>query len=385
MSTAVASLSFPLQDLILFDKLQDAAAHWQNVSTKPYPFDFQRLSVIEETMSDAVTPVYATVFQNGTLATFYFQFISFRSQYFDSPFKKYIVTRKLEYALVDRRLSFLTCGNLIAINVPGFHFENLALDANRFDVLQSVLKNVEQQYKPSITTVKDVDTDMLEALLRNGYAEYGSDLTMAMSIKKDWTTFDDYTKALKHKYAQRARKIQRDGAAIERRNISIDDFKQHRAAFQKLFLDVTKRQSIRILIPPMQYFEDLLIHDPRFSIVGYFHSHQPVSFATYFNHGDLTEVHYVGIDYAANERFSLYFNMLFDSIAMAIQNGSSTLELGRTARQAKVIVGGEPVYFNTALRFHNPAARGVDNTLKKRFAQKAGADWEPRHPFKSEK
>ncbi|HZF99834.1 MAG TPA: hypothetical protein VEY71_02480 [Chitinophagales bacterium] len=370
------------QDLILFDRLQDAAQHWQTVSTNPYPFDFHRLRAIEETMADAVKPVYATAIQNGTVATFYFQFIPFRAQYFDSPFKKYGLTRKLESLVVGERLSFLMCGNLIAIDVPGYHFESVASDTSRLDVLQRVLHRVETQHRPSITTVKDVDDDLFAQLLDTGYADFGTDLTMALTINPRWKSFEDYTEALKHKYAQRVRKLQRAAAGIERRAIAAADFSQHRAAFQKLFLEVTKRQSIRILIPPMQYFEDLLTHDARFTIVGYFENHQPVLFATYFNHGDLTEVHYVGIDYAANERCSLYFNMMFDSVARAIENGSSTLELGRTARQAKAILGGEPVYFKTAIRFHNPVARWVFDTLRRRFAQKAGADWEPRHPFK---
>lgn len=369
-------------DLILFDKLNDAAAHWQRVSTKPFPFDFQRLLAIEQTMSDAVKPVYATINQNGTLATFYFQFIPFKSQYFDSPFKNYLLTRKIESLLVDGRLSLLVCGNLIAIDVPGYHFETIELNISRVDVLKSVLQKVQRMHRPSITTIKDLDNDLLVQLTENGFVDYGTDLTMALHINAEWKSFDDYTKALKHKYAQRARRLQRDAKEVARRNISIDDFKQHRAAFQKLFLNVTKRQSIRILIPPMQYFEDLLLHDPRFSIVGYFLNHQPALFATYFNHGETTEIHYVGIDYVANDRYHLYFNMMFDSIALAIQNGSSTLELGRTARQAKVILGGEPVYFKSALRFHNPVARWVYKTLRQRFSKKAGADWEPRHPFK---
>jgi len=334
-------------------------------------------------MRSQVKPLYATVVRNGLVATFYFQFIPFRSHYFDSPFKKYTVTCWLESLLVDGRLSLLVCGNLIAIDAPGYYFDTLPLNADPNNVLQEVVQRVQNLKPASITVIKDCDDNLFATLKQHGYSEFGTDLTMALTLNKKWNTFDDYLHALKHKYAQRARKLIRDAAAVDRRNIDVAQFTNLRLQFQRLFQNVTQRQSIRLLIPEMDYYEDLLRHDSRFSITGYFQNHQPVAFATYFTTNDETEMHYIGMDYSANERYHLYFNMMFDGIRKAIENKSHVLEMGRTARQAKVIVGAKPVYFNSALRFHNPLARWVFNTLRSRFAKKAGADWEPRHPFKS--
>lgn len=369
--------SFPA--LHLSNSVDESIEHWKQLTTQDYPFDRSRLFAIEQGLKNQVTPIYLITHEDGATDCYYFQHIVFRSHYYQSAFKNYRITRLLEKLLIDKRYSLLVAGNLIAVDVPAYHPQRKP----DFARLEKVLSTIENKYPSSITVLKDIDDETAMAAAANNFVSFGDDLTMALTLDTDWQTFDDYVSALKHKYAQRTRKLMRDAAPVDRQNLTLTRVNELRSEISALLNNVTTRQKIRIVIPTVDYFASLMKTDPGFSMVGYFDSGRMVGFTTYFNKAGETEMHYIGLDYEANARYHLYFNMLFDGIATAIKNQSSVLELGRTARQAKVNVGAKPVYFISMVRFNNRVARAIYNNLRNTFSQQPGTDWQERHPFKS--
>jgi hypothetical protein len=107
-----------------------------------------------------------------------------------------------------------------------------------------------------------------------------------------------------------------------------------------------------------------------------------IGFATYLEHGDTLEMHYIGMDYKFNNEYNIYFNMLFDGVKHAIEKKKKLLELGRTAREAKASLGAQAVYFNDYIFIKGGFTRFLVNKLGNDFNNQMGGEWRDRMPFK---
>ena len=117
-------------------------------------------------------------------------------------------------------------------------------------------------------------------------------------------------------------------------------------------------------------------------MIGYFIGEKLIAFSSTLEHQEKLEVHYIGLDYTYNKSHALYFNILFDGIEQAILSEKKILELGRTAREAKAVVGCNPVYFNDYLRIRNKFTRRIVSIFQDYFQSEMGDTWKNRHPFK---
>ncbi|HUM47635.1 MAG TPA: hypothetical protein PLD84_11950, partial [Chitinophagales bacterium] len=77
-----------------------------------------------------------------------------------------------------------------------------------------------------------------------------------------------------------------------------------------------------------------------------------------------------------------YFNMMYDGIAMAIESKKKVVELGRTAREAKAMLGGKPTYFTSYFRLRGWLVNQLVTRFAGTFNEKAGQSWQLRNPFK---
>ncbi len=86
--------------------------------------------------------------------------------------------------------------------------------------------------------------------------------------------------------------------------------------------------------------------------------------------------------YQFNKKHWLYFNMMFDAISDVIAEGKTELELGRTAMEAKAVMGGIPVYFKNYVKIRGIIPRLGVKFLKQNFLDTAGKQWNEKKPFK---
>ena len=99
-------------------------------------------------------------------------------------------------------------------------------------------------------------------------------------------------------------------------------------------------------------------------------------------HEGAYDMNYIGFDYAYNQQLGLYFNMLFCCVQNAIAQGSHTLILGRTALEAKAILGCHPVPIKGYYKINNFIFRAITKQFTNRTATQQGQLWMNRHPFK---
>ena len=91
----------------------------------------------------------------------------------------------------------------------------------------------------------------------------------------------------------------------------------------------------------------------------------------------------IGFDYALNSSLNLYFNILFYCLEHAISLGRKKLVLGRTAPEAKAILGCEPDYRFSYYKLRNVIVNWFYQMVAGYFKEQQGDSWKDRHPFKS--
>lgn len=209
-----------------------------------------------------------------------------------------------------------------------------------------------------------------------------NDVSMKLELPAEWRSFDDYEKALRHKYAQRTRKIRAQAGPLQIRLLNVAEVEQRREELYALYRQVTERQPVRLgylspgLLPALYRSSE-----GRLQVWGFFENERLVAFASAWVKEEELDMFYIGFDYARNAELQLYFNILFFALEQAILLGKKMLVLGRTALEAKARLGCQPHYLQTYLYIRNGALRSWVARMQQRVLSQEG-EWENRHPFK---
>ena len=205
--------------------------------------------------------------------------------------------------------------------------------------------------------IKDVPDSDVEFLNSLGLNAYEGDKTMQLAIQNSWNNISDYENTLKHKYAQRFRSIKRKLQGVLIKELNETDIILNEAKLFSLFESLVEKQTIRLGRVNSNYFSELKkAYGDNLKIFGFFKNNILIAFVIHRIHIETKEyeIHFVGFDEIENKNHSLYFNILFHSIEQAILNKCNSLEMGRTAIEAKYIIGAQPRKINGFFYFYNP-------------------------------
>ncbi len=303
----------------------------------------------------------------------YFQLLQFnhRNFYFS---RKSLIHRLALLILRFSSFRVLLAGCLFSVDFSPLSFDQKLVTP---DLILDILGIYSKIEKYDILVLKDLPQNFNQSLLADkGFDPFETDLTMQLEINPNWKSLSDYEKALTHKYAQRLRKVLKQGSSVVRHEISQDEFNIHRFRIKELFHQVSEKQTVRMGIIDDVYFEELFkALGLDFKMTGYFLNNKLIAFASYVLYPNKLELHYIGIDYKYNPEYALYFNILFDGINMAILQSKPSLELGRTAREAKAVVGCHPIYFNDFIKVRNRQIKWMLDLLNKYFNKGIGEGW----------
>lgn len=214
------------------------------------------------------------------------------------------------------------------------------------------------------------------------YIQLRNDISMEMDIPADWENLHDYENALKHKYAQRFRKIQQPFSALDIKEFNAANVEQNKEALYALYQQVTNHQQVRIGFLSPDFLPVLKRHnEERLKVWGGYENGVLIGFFSAWVHNGAFDMFYIGFDYEKNRDLNLYFNILFFAIEQAILLKKSKLILGRTALDAKARLGCTPKYLSTFVYVKNSFVRQRVAQAQKSIDEQEGA-WESRHPFK---
>jgi hypothetical protein len=340
--------------------------------SKPLDLSF-RYVIVEEKISD----------KKITRAILYLQVLKFSAKNFQ--LKNNILLNALSSAVLSiKPFKILICGNLFAVNFPSLKYDDRFISLK---TLFYIIEEINKIEKPDAFLLKDLADSIDENDSEKfQWKKYTQDMTMSFDINTKWKSLVDYLNQLTKKYYKRAEKIIHAGKELSKVNLNTSEILLQENRIYELFNQVAEKQTIRMGLISRNYFQEFSKRFPdKFSFIGYYMENNLIAFSTFIDHGDMLEMHYIGIDYSCNKKYQLYFNLLFDGVSRAIETSKKSLELGRTAREAKANLGAKPVYFNDYLKIRGSLAKYLFEKFGNSFQTEMGVEWNSRNPLKEEK
>lgn len=283
------------------------------------------------------------------------------------------------------RPKLLVGGQLFRHDVASLHWDASLSAYEAFAWYRSAVDTAGRRTKAVAVLLKDLPEALTPHILHSTpeYLLLRNDISMQLAIPPEWTGMKDYESSLKHKYAQRFRKLRQSWAGLRVAELNANEVTAASGHLFRLYRQVTERQPVRMGLLSEDFIPKLKQAYPdRLKVWGVWEGDTMVAFASGWVLDSSFDMFYIGFDYARNTALNLYFNILFFAIEQAIHLHKPLLILGRTALEAKARVGCRPQYLNTFLYIRNPMLRGIIARLQARLGE-GGSEWEQRHPFKA--
>ena len=341
------------------------------------------LQAFENSHIDDIDNNYVQVFlKEKLIGILYLQQFNFAHQHLNFGKRNSFFISALKLFL-PIKLSILVCGQLFRINYQGFYFKD---PAHNPLVLEAINLFIQQQEtcQPCGIMIKDCSEVFIEQNSRHfGYQFFNGDVTMEINRRAHWLTFNDYLTDLNKKYRKRANKILQSFSAIDKQLLTADQILEQATAIEKLYWNVVQKQAVKLGTVNIQYFYEL-----KTSVGNNFEFHalylhgKMVGFYTFIFYETTMETHYIGLDYETNKTANIYFNILFEGIKTMVERQYNSLELGRTAKEAKISAGALPKQIINYIRIKNPVIKFAVNYFLNRFNKKENQFTINRNPLK---
>jgi len=358
---------------------------WNNFIPDGHFLQSKQLGITEAAALPDLSFLYIQLFNNGQpVLAAGFQLLSLNSKHVNSSMVTPLQHAGWRAFTGMIRPKLLVGGHLFRHDVASVY---CVPDAEVYDTYLYYKQAIDEAMDTSCASAV-VIKDMPEKLAKYfqnyepKYIQLRNDISMEMKIPAEWEDIHDYEKALKHKYAQRFRKIQQPFSSLEIKEFSATEVEQHKDELFALYQQVTDHQQVRIGLLSPDFIPVLKKHheDNLKVWAGYENGVMVGFFSAWVHNGDF-DMFYIGFDYEKNKELNLYFNILFFAIEQAILLKKHKLILGRTALDAKARLGCKPRYLSTFLYIKNRFVRQRVMQAQKNIDEREGA-WESRHPFR---
>ncbi len=341
---------------------------WDALLPEDHHLKLRHLSVFEKAMLPDIENYYLQIFlKDKSIGLAYIQLFKFNHSHLNLEEPRTIQTCLIK-AFLPGQLNFIICGNLFRINFQGFYFNNEQHNPHIFDVLE-IFADQNKKLNPVGIAVKDCETVFPENKYTDfNYHFFSGDVTMEITNRKHWLTFDDYLKDLTKKYFKRAIKIRQAFEGIRIKELDAAEILKNADKLERLYNNVLQKQKAKLGTINAAYLYELKTDlKENFELHALYAGDILIGFYTYIFYDKEMETHYIGLDYHYNTIHKTYFNILFLSVQKMIEGKYERLELGRTAKEAKANLGAFPKQIFNYLKIKNPIARIVFTYFLKRF------------------
>lgn len=231
--------------------------------------------------------------------------------------------------------------------------------------------------------MKDLTSDhrhLISFASRHRFFKLPMQPLMQMHISPEWKSMEDYVSDLSAKYRKRFVQTRSKMEACEIKTLTKEELVIQRHHIDLLYSNVKEKAPVQLLKTDAGYLISLKEKlGVQLTVQGIFLEGKMIAFLTGIRSGSHYEAHHIGIDYRFNRSHSLYLNILFCYIELAIESKSPMLSFGRTAMEMKTTVGAVPVYQDTYLKFN---LRILNSLVRPFIKSQSTEDWIARNPFK---
>lgn len=371
---------------VVFDHISKLPAEWRDFSNIKTTMQAEYIGVQDAASIENLKSYYLIGYeQEQAVFIAYFQLLSVKPKHFNLGEKK-VQQFFLDRALQIVKPTLLVAGNLFRHDDDFFQFsETIHQPEQRATCYRLSVDHMIAHTNASGIFLKDVPQEIATNILQDeSYHGMEEDVSMEIRIREHWHSLADYDKDLKHKYLQRSKKMRKSFEGVKIRELNVDEIQTYQDAIFDLYLQVTQKQIVSMGMLNADFFVQLKkALKNNYRVCGFFLDDTLIAFSSAILHHDIYDMNYIGINYAYNQSHHLYFNILFHCLESAIVSKSSKLILGRTALEAKAIMGCTPEYRYSFYKLRNVVVNWFYQRVAKYFSEARGDKWKERHPFKS--
>jgi hypothetical protein len=323
--------------------------------------------------------------KNKPIAAVYFQVLALTKKHLNNSMVTPIQRFLWQTFTAIARPKLLVAGHLFRHDISSFYWASDLSDFEAYQYYQSAINAALEKSCAMAVLVKDTPAS-LTTYFHNYAPQYlllRNDISMELGIPSSWNDMSDYEKALKHKYAQRLRKVRAEWPNLSVQELGLAQVQQEKDTIFRLYEQVTLHQQVRLGYLSPEFMPVLKeCYGDELKIWAVYEAGEMVAFFSAWVKDNAFDMFYIGFDYERNKDLQLYFNMLFFGVEQAIELKKEKLILGRTALDAKARIGCRPRYLLTFLYIRNSIIRNRIMAMQQNAATQEGA-WEERHPFKN--
>ena len=348
---------------------------------------YEYLHAMETSLKD-VAFRYAVIHKDDKPILFaYFQLYALSTQNFKLDGDNSFMQRIVGFFLKFKKAKVLILGNALRTDTAAFSYDARAMSADEaIASVATIADKLATDTNATAVILKDIGSNTQQAnkmLADMGYKMPWPDQVMDLAIQPEWNTLNDYVSTLSRKYKTRANKVLASGKDIAVRALTADEITKYVPAIKHLFAGLIEKQSFTLTKRGVHNIAELKqLYKDAFEVVGYFKDDKLIAFYSAFVKEDAYELYYVGFDYARNNEYQLYFNILFSGLERAILLKKKTLNLGRTSFDAKASMGAIPKNADYLIRLiHIPDV--AVKWFSKYFSSLEDVKWKLRRPFKT--
>lgn len=368
-----------------FDTSSQLPAAWDSFIPQDHFLSRNHLATTEQALLPDLSYTYVLIVKNEQpVAASYFQLLKLKKHHLNEqslPVWQQYAWQAFT-GMVKPRL--LVAGHLFRHDVTSYYASDKISDYEAYQYYRNAIDTVLYKSCAYAVLVKDVP-EALVTYFRHYAPQYlmlRNDIMMEMNIPSSWQDMRDYEKALKHKYAQRFRKIRQNWGKVNVHELNTEEVELHKQEIFNLYKQVCEKQTARIGILSPDFIPLLKKQYPdTYKVWLILEGSTIIGFFSAWLSDDAFDMFYIGFDYAKNNELQLYFNILFFGVEQAILNRKSKAIFGRTALDAKARLGCKPHYKSTFVFVRNRWIRMITLRIQNN-SQSLEGSWEQRHPLK---
>lgn len=370
-------------DIAIHHTYHEVAHFWNNNLPLGHHLLLPEISIVQDAGISDIMPCYIVVKSGNDIeALVYAQVLRVKPQY--------IIGNNLSKGMQWLSKNTLTCFN-VRLLVLGNLFRHdgsfifIKNEQSKLETLKSVVEYLQANIKHTAFFVKDIQEQYAPVFCNDAnYNTFPNDFSMQLQVRHTWASITDYSNDLTKKYRQRVGKTQDLFKEVIVKELNLEDIELEKKTMFELYRQVTLKQSITLGLLNAEYFVLIKkILASQLHAYGFYFQNKMIGFSTAIVKDGVYDMNYIGFDYELNSPLNLYFNMLFSFLQHAIENKCHTLVMGRTALEAKAIMGCKAVPVFGYYKIKNSLLNNVAIRFAKNTTTIQGEAWRDRHPFKN--
>ncbi|MDI9320432.1 MAG: peptidogalycan biosysnthesis protein [Phycisphaerales bacterium] len=373
------------EDIQIYQSSTELPLGWDGCLPAHHPLSSKSLALYEKIKLPDVHYYYALLGNpSNPKAIAYFQLLHVLPKHLNTGLLSGYQNKIAPICLNVFKPSLLIAGHLFRHDTINFHTVGLS-NIEAYRVYEKMIQSTAKKSGAMATLIKDVPEDLVPYFQNFAphYNQLRNDISMQMQLPKTWSSFADYEAALKHKYAQKLRKVRNSLQQLKIVALNTEEVFQKSEIIFQLYKQVSTKQAFSLGFLNVSFLPELKkMYPNELKIWAFYEGDVMVAFASGWMQEHCFDMFYIGFDYERNATLNLYFNILYFSIEQAIVAQKPNLNLGRTALEAKARLGCNPKYLPTFLYVRNVCIRTLVSSKINLQHEHEGA-WEERHPFKN--